>query len=141
VTLAAPGGWIRPFVEPGPQVAELLRRLSPRAAVEKDFIRRVLGAFAKEATTLGAMADPAAAASAQAALGPDALTDREREILALLAERLQNKEIASKLFISTHTVNDHLKHIYQKLAVGNRRQAVERARELGILGRERRASL
>jgi LuxR family maltose regulon positive regulatory protein len=61
------------------------------------------------------------------------LTDREMEVLELLAARLQNQEIAEKLFISVATVKKHTSNLYEKLGVGRRREAVDRARELGIL--------
>lgn len=61
------------------------------------------------------------------------LTNREIDILELLSQRLQNKEIAEKLFISPETVKKHLQNIYQKLNAANRREAVENARNLDIL--------
>lgn len=60
------------------------------------------------------------------------LTVRERDVLELLARCMRAKEIASRLSISTHTVNEHLKHAYRKLGVNNRRQAIERAAHLGL---------
>ena len=57
------------------------------------------------------------------------------DILELLQQRLSNKEIAKKLFISTATVKGHLQNIYGKLNVSKRREAVEKAETLGILTR------
>jgi LuxR family maltose regulon positive regulatory protein len=63
------------------------------------------------------------------------LTNRELEILVLLAQRMQNKEIGANLFISPKTVKKHLDNIYGKLNVSNRQQAVQKAEILGILKR------
>ena len=61
------------------------------------------------------------------------LTDRELEVLALLAQRLTYKEIAAQLIISPGTVRQHAHHIYQKLDVKGRKQAISRATDVGIL--------
>lgn len=79
--------------------------------------------------------EPQAAPTISAGPQPlvEPLTNRELDVLELLAQRLQNKEIAEKLFISDETVKGHLKNIYQKLNVSKRREAVEKAMEVGIL--------
>lgn len=64
---------------------------------------------------------------------PDPLTERELEVLRLLAAGLGNKEIAETLVIALSTVKQHLKNIYAKLGVHSRIQAVAQARELGLL--------
>ena len=64
----------------------------------------------------------------------EALTEREQEILALIADGLTNREIGDRLYISPGTVKAHSSSIYGKLGVHSRTQAVARARELDILG-------
>jgi LuxR family maltose regulon positive regulatory protein len=76
-------------------------------------------------------ARPAARGAGEAAAA--LLTRREEEILELLAERLTDGEIAERLVISLPTVKKHASNIYGKLGVGNRRQAIARARQLGML--------
>ncbi len=64
---------------------------------------------------------------------PDELTEREREVIAQLAQGLTNRQIAKQLFLSEATVKTHLVHIFTKLAVDNRTAAVAAAREQGLL--------
>lgn len=61
---------------------------------------------------------------------PNALSDREYELLLLLKTGITNKEIADQLFISVNTVKTHLQHLFEKLDVKNRTQAIFRIREL-----------
>jgi LuxR family maltose regulon positive regulatory protein len=61
------------------------------------------------------------------------LSERELEVLQLIAEGLTNPEIASRVFLSLNTVKVHTRNIYGKLGVNNRTQASARARALGIL--------
>jgi LuxR family maltose regulon positive regulatory protein len=61
------------------------------------------------------------------------VSERELEVLSLIAEGLTNQEIAAKLYLSLHTVKAHARNIYAKLGVSSRTQAVARGRALGIL--------
>lgn len=65
---------------------------------------------------------------------PDALTRKELEVLARLAEGRSNREIGEALFITPATVKSHLAHIYVKLGVAGRQEAMARAVALGLLG-------
>ncbi|MBT9584347.1 response regulator transcription factor [bacterium] len=65
--------------------------------------------------------------------GEGPLSDREREVLQSLAEGYSYKEVATQLVVSVHTVHTHVKHIYEKLNVRGRRQAVAKARQQGWL--------
>ena len=64
----------------------------------------------------------------------ESLTERERQILQLVADGLSNREIADQLFLSRYTVESHVKRIYRKLAVSSRTGAVREARSRGWLG-------
>jgi LuxR family maltose regulon positive regulatory protein len=61
------------------------------------------------------------------------LTEREIEVVRLLAEGKRNREIADELVVTVETVKKHTTHIFDKLEAGNRTHAVARARDLGIL--------
>ena len=63
---------------------------------------------------------------------PSVLTDREAQILKLIANGLTNREISNHLSISESTVENHIHHIYAKLGISNRAQAVAHAFRLGI---------
>jgi LuxR family maltose regulon positive regulatory protein len=63
----------------------------------------------------------------------DPLSKREMEVLQLLTTKLTAAEIADQLFVAESTVRTHIKHIYSKLNVNRRFEAIERARELGLL--------
>jgi len=135
LSLAGPGGWIRPFVEAGPPMADMLQQLH-KQNVAVDYIEKLLAAFRGDEQVAfqdisGPQAAPTPSVSPQPLIEP--LTNRELELLELLAQYRQNKEIAEQLFISTETVKSHLKNIYGKLNVTNRREAVTRARSLGII--------
>ena len=133
VDLARPGGWIRPFVELGPTMESLLKRLAEKN-IAVDYIGQFLAAFTPSPLS------PSPSHPTPEPLDKH-LTNRELDILELLAQRWQSKEIAEKLFISVETVNTHLKHIYRKLNVHNRRLAVERAKNLGFFDWEAGRSL
>jgi LuxR family maltose regulon positive regulatory protein len=135
VSLAEPAGWVRPFVELGSPMADLLRRLL-RQNVAVEYVNKLLAAFGDfETKPVQDASESESHLVTPARLQPlvEPLTNRELDILDLLAQRFQNKEIADKLFISPETVKTHLNNIYQKLNVTNRRNAVEKAKSMGIL--------
>lgn len=137
IGLAEPAGFVRLFADSGLTDGSLLERAA-RRGIARDFVGRLAETFPpnREAMTFHLDRMPSTEDSLV-----DPLTEREMQVLALLAQRLTNKEIAAQLVISLGTVKSHAVRIYQKLNVGGRRQAVQRARELRILApRETRAS-
>jgi LuxR family maltose regulon positive regulatory protein len=135
LALAGPRGWIQPFVEPGPPMAELLIRLSKKN-VELDYIRRILAAIRrKERVPTQGVADKQTVrpSPSSSQFPEDPLSRRETEVLSFLCKGMSNKEIASNLFISDETVRKHLYNIYQKLHVSKRGHAIRKAMEMGII--------
>ena len=141
VSLAEPGGGLRFFLDQGPPMADLLTRLH-KQNVAAAYIERILTAFEKGES--GAVPDarddrdakPMMASEDIPTGGGRLLSNREVEILSLVAEGLSNKQIAAKLFVSVETIKKHLYHTYKKLGADSRISALTRARELGIFARD-----
>ena len=131
VTLAQPSGFIRNFVDLGSPLAGLLERLA-RRGFEPDYIQQILQAFHSHPSSSAPLVPPLPGFAAQVGL-VEPLTNRELDVLALLARRFSAKEIARDLVISDATVKRHLANIYDKLAVNSRRDAVAAAIALRIL--------
>ena len=125
IGLAQPGGFIRIFVDLGSTMQALMRELRDRG-VAPYFVTRILAALAEPQPI-----EPAATFGPPELIEP--LTKRELEVLTLLEQRLSNKEIAARLFITPSTAKLHTLHIYQKLQVNTRRDAVAIAQGLGLL--------
>lgn len=119
LNLAERSGFTRLYVDLGPRMKQLLARLRAHQPTSS-YIPRVLAAFPGEKPAPnGTMVEP--------------LTQRELQVLNLLAKRYSNKEIAQELFIASVTVKRHTVNIYQKLNVGNRREAVQAAQLLQLI--------
>jgi LuxR family maltose regulon positive regulatory protein len=120
--LGEPAGYFRVFVDEGENLALLLRHAVGRGG-HRDYARRIL-----EEIEGSDLQDQYVRSS-----GPDALSEREVEVLRLVAAGLPNRDIGQRLFISEKTVKTHLSNIISKLETTNRTQAVDQARRLGLI--------
>lgn len=134
--LGRDGGYVRSFLDEGEGMLMLLRdayqaiqqqpgRDEAVADEDRAFIERLLQASGTDLSRT-------VVTGTQQLLEP--LSDREQEILRLLAGGASNREIATRLFVSENTVKFHLKNVYAKLAVSTRLQAINVARRLGLVG-------
>jgi len=130
LALAEPEGYIRTFVGKGEPMAELLREAVTSGHCP-DYAASLLAVFAGPTKA----ADRPAAGRPSSSVQPlvEALSERELDLLPLLAAGQTYHEMARTLCVSTNTTKTHLKHIYGKLGVRNRREAVAKARELDLL--------
>jgi len=130
LALAEPGGFIRLFVDEG---APMRRLLSEAVAhrIMPEYVGKVLAAFETQKPKSEDKSSLSPAAPAQPLIEP--LTQRELEVLRLIAQGLSNREISERLFIALITVKGHNQKIFGKLQVKRRTEAIARARELGLL--------
>ena len=125
LTVGYPVGYRRLFLDEGAELHALLREVARKQSGD-------VAAWARQLLSDAVLA-PARAAEHPAAMADEGLSDREVEVLRLLATDLTGPEIARRLFVSVNTLRTHTKHIFTKLGVNSRRAAVSRAAELGVL--------
>jgi LuxR family maltose regulon positive regulatory protein len=138
LALAEPEGYVRMFLDEGSSMMQLLaaaRRLPEASAGEimprqglPTYTDKLLAAFKAEQQK---SEDKPVLAPAQPLI--ELLSQREREILQLIAQGLSNRQISERLFLALDTVKGHNRIIFDKLQVHRRTEAVARARELGLL--------
>ena len=124
LSIAEPEAYLRIFLDEGPPMARLLYDAAERG-IHRDYVGRILAVFPSKREGQGP------AGTAEQIIEP--LSQRELEVLQILAKGSSNKDVARQLFISLPTVKWHTSNIYGKLGVQNRTQAVAKARALGLL--------
>jgi LuxR family transcriptional regulator, maltose regulon positive regulatory protein len=127
LTIAEPEGYIRIFVDEGIPMAQILSEAVARG-IMPDYISKLLAVFEAEQQK---NEDKSYLPPAQPLIEP--LSQREVEVLQLIARGLSNHEISERLFLALNTVKGHNRKIFGKLQVQRRTEAVARARELGLL--------
>ncbi len=128
LTLTEVGGFIRIFVDEGPPMARLLYEALSQG-IHPDYVRRLLAAFpSSEPEQAGVVPNQGSEFE-----WVEPLSERELEVLQLLAEGLKNREISAKLYLSLNTIKVHNRNIFSKLGVNNRTKAIAQARALGLL--------
>ena len=131
--LAEPERYIRTFVDLGPDMCDLLQ-VAARQGIAASYVPTLLAAFPEKGKI-----SPSHPGQASLPYSPsptqfvEPLSDREQQILRLMSAMFSNREIAEELHLSLNTVKWYARQIYEKLGVASRREAVGRARELGIL--------
>lgn len=133
LALAEPNGYVRTFVDAGRPMAVLLIQARTRGILP-DYVRRLLESFSMDDTRSIQEADRAESLRARLATAElvEPLSERELEVLQLMAGGASNQKIAESLIIAFTTAKKHVSNIIRKLGVSNRVQAVAKGRELGL---------
>ena len=133
LALAEPGGFIRIFVDEGAPMAHLLSEAAAEG-IMPDYVARLLAAFEDLTKDEGPTTQLASSVTRNGRSSlVEPLSPRELEILRLITQGLSNREIGERLFLALDTVKGHNRHIFDKLQVQRRTEAITRARELGLL--------
>jgi len=130
LTLADPEGYMRIFLTEGSSMAELIREIAKRG-IMSNYTGKLLSAFEAERKGLDVETPPFAAPASSSLIEP--LSQRELEVLRLFKTELSGPEIADQLVVALSTIRTHTESIYRKLDVNNRRAAVKRGAELGLI--------
>lgn len=128
IAFAEARGYVRPFVDYWPFVSTLLLDIARYSKCESRYLYVILEAsnISPESSIMKRQVDTEKNAG---------LTRREKEVLRLIASGYTNSEIAAKSFVSRNTVKTHVAHIFDKLGVKTRAQAILEARQLSIFDR------
>jgi LuxR family maltose regulon positive regulatory protein len=127
LALAEPEGYVRIFLDEGSSMMQLLREAAARE-IMPDYTGKLLAVFeAEKRKSVGKSPLP----PTQPLIEP--LSQRELEILHLIAQGLSNRQIGERLFLALDTIKGHNRKIFDKLQVQSRTEAIARARELGLL--------
>jgi LuxR family transcriptional regulator, maltose regulon positive regulatory protein len=132
LTLAEPEGYVRTFVDEGPEMALLLSEVL-KAHQRRHLDRPDLPSAHYLRKLLTALEQAASRTTPPTAELPEPLSERELEVLQLIEAGKSNRRIAQELFVTTGTVKTHIRSIYRKLDAHSRTQALVRARELNLL--------
>ena len=136
--LAEPEKLYRFFLDCGPEMEWLLRRLGetlPRADALQHTLHRLAYNQAEEPPPAGraGYAAPISTRAMPLEELPEPLSEREMEVLGLVASGMTNAQIADHMVVSENTVKKHINHIFGKLGVANRTQAILKARQAGLI--------
>lgn len=128
--------YVRLFLDEGGQIKQLIAEMINRGALSRlsldsKFLKHIIDGFSIEYDLVGEVVDSSADNDRNLLLGK--ITDKEADILKLLADGLSNKQLAASLFVTEGTVKWHLHNIYTKLNVRSRSEAVAKARKLTIV--------
>ena len=130
LTLAEPEGYVRMFLDEGINLVQLLREAAT-CGIMPNYTGKLLTAFEAQGQGSASASPITASPISQSLIEP--LSLRELEVLRLFRTELSGPEIARELVIALSTVRTHTESIYRKLDVNNRREAVKRAAELGLI--------